>query len=132
MATHTEAAAFVDEWERRSAQGMTDEQIRDEMLGEQARRRRAVQSTAPRPTPGVTVPIPKQPHQASGRAIQDVMELACDIRDVDPAQWWATVEQWTPTRIMMALLAASAAIDPDKTERQLWGWTTTLIEESAA
>lgn len=123
-------ADFTTEWVRLAAAGLTDNEIQDRMLAEKAvvdGAKKARRNNIDAPTPGTVIPLPVQAHQAVGQAMRDVMTLACDIRDSDPAESWALIETWTPTRIVSALVVAAAGINPDThTEDDLWGWARGL------
>lgn len=121
---------YTAEWERLTAKGLTPEEINLRLHQEKAvceGARKARESTHAVAQPGTVIPLPVQPHQAVGQAMRDVMELACDVRDTDPAECWARIETWAPTRIVSALVIAAAAINPDThTEDDLWGWARGL------
>ena len=123
-------AEFTAEWERLSGKGLEPAEIRDHMLAEKAvaeGARQARKRNVDLPVAGTVIPLPVQPHQAVGCAMRDVMALACDVRDMDPAECWSRVEGWPPTRIVSALIVAAAAIDPSSsTDADLWGWTRGL------
>ena len=121
---------FTAEWERLLDNGLTDSEARDRMLSEKAvadGAREARKNNTDSPIAGKIIPIPTQRHQAVGCAMRDVMALACDIRDLDPAECWTRIETWSPTRVVSALIVAAAAIDPaTHTDTDLWGWTRGL------
>ena len=110
------------EWDRLAAQGLTDTEIRERII-------RTYRHDPP--TPGTHIPCPRNKFQAAGQAIRDVQQISCDLRDIDPGEVWSTIEQWPATRILTALVVACAAINPDHTERQLWGWTEDLTQGDA-
>lgn len=72
---------------------------------------------------GSVIALPTSSTQAAGQAMTDTLTLAGMVRDHDPAVVWRTIEKWEPTRIITALIAAVAAIDPLTTPRDMWGWT---------
>lgn len=121
---------YNSEWERLTAKGLTPEEINLRLHQEKAvcdAAKKARESSHPVAQPGTVIPLPVQAHQAVGQAMRDVMTLACDIRDADPAESWALIETWTPTRIVSALVVAAAGINPDThTEDDLWGWARGL------
>lgn len=121
---------FNAEWERLTAKGLTPEEARhrleqEKQIADGAKQARTNNQAAP--IAGTVIPLPAQPHQAVGCAMRDVMALACDIRDLDPAECWTRIETWTPTRIVSALIVAAAAIDvTNHSDVDLWGWTRGL------
>lgn len=127
-ATYRRARNFARRWDRLTAQGLTDHEVRD-MLA----------AAAPHPTPerpapmaAPPVPYPKNSAQAAGQAMRDVDELTCDVRDVDPRDLWDRIASWTPERIVTALITACAARNPDSTIEDDLAWVRTLAPVQAA
>lgn len=64
------------------------------------------------------VPLPKNRFQAAGQAERDVAQLAEDVAEVCPHDVWRQVSGWSVTRIVSALIVASACVRLDEPIRR--------------
>lgn len=72
------------------------------------------------------IPMPKNRYQAARVAMDDAITLICDVRDIDPADVWAQVSSWSPTRIVSCLIALAAAHPDDKPLEESLAWVRGL------
>lgn len=69
------------------------------------------------------------------RATLDAMDLAADIRTLDPREVWGRMAIWAeaePLRLYAATVALAAMVDVDKPVSELLAWTDGLTGKGAA
>ncbi|PWW50249.1 hypothetical protein [Actinokineospora spheciospongiae] len=73
--------------------------------------------------------IPGDPVELADRAHTDAMDLAADVRELDPRQLWGRLTIWAtedPARLFAATVALAAMVDVDQPAAHLLAWTTHL------
>lgn len=61
----------------------------------------------------MTIPYPACRYQAAGQSLTDAHQLIEDVHTIDPADVWARLSSWTPTRLACTVIALAAAQHPD-------------------
>lgn len=82
---------------------------------------KAGEALADMPFP-VTPPSRRQTGQIMHQAQADVAQLACDVRETDPALIWGRLSSWSPQRLLCVLIAAAACVDPDRPLAEQAAW----------
>lgn len=79
-------------------------------------------------TIATTVPA-EQVDEVATRARLDAVELASDVRDVEPREVWGRLAAWNradPTRLYAACVALAAMVPIDEPVSRLLAWTDHL------